>query len=614
MEADTGTRKKPRSALCFRASVARTSYHNDARICPVAARLTAYLVAVIVSVTLIAGLIVGAQREDDGAVDLIVVNGRVYTAVEGEALAEAVAVRGNKVVRVGSTREIQRLRRKQTTVIDAKGGAVVPGFNDAHVHFISGGLSLDQVTLLDATTLDQVKDTIRGWAVAHPEREWVIGRGWYYQPFQGGLPTRQILDALVPDRPAYLVAYDGHTGWANTKALALAGVTRQTQNPVNGMVMKDPRTGQPTGVLKEAAMALMSHAAPSPTKEDKLAAIRAAIAEAHRYGVTSVQNASGSPDDLELYSELGRRGELTVRVYQMLSADATFGDADLQRFEQARTRFTDDPLLKTGAVKLMADGVIETHTAAMLEPYTNRPGVKGEPQFTTDQLNRIVTLLDGKGWQIMTHAIGDAAIRMTLDAYERAATANPAPTRGRRHRIEHIESIDAADIPRFGALGVIASMQPFHGVPSPKPPDVWSTNIGPDRSSRAWVYGSIAKAGGRLAFGSDWPVVSIDPLIGVHVAVNRTTLDGIPEGGWLPAERLPLARAINGYTRDAAWASFDELRKGVLARDMLADLVVLSADIFSLPPSRVTDAKVVATIMDGKLVYRRPAAGDATTP
>ena len=579
-----------------------------------AARLTAYLVAVIVSVTLIAGLIVGAQREDDGAVDVIVVNGRVYTAVEGDALAEAVAVRGNKVVRVGSTREIQRLRRKQTTVIDAKGGAVLPGFNDAHVHFVNGGLALAQANLLDAATLDAVKEIVRAWAEAHPEREWIVGRGWYYEPFPGGLPTRQLLDTLVPDRPAYLIAYDGHTGWANSKALALAGITRQTRSPVNGVVMKDPRTGLPTGVLKESAMALMREVAPSPTTEDKLAAIRAAVHEAHRFGVTSVQSASGAPEDLELYRDLRRRGELTVRVYQMLSANATFGDADLARFEQARTRFTDDPLLKTGGVTLMADGVIESHTAAMLAPYSNRPGTAGDPRFSVEQMNRVVSLLDRNGWQIMTHAIGDAAVRMTLDAYEQAVRANAPPARGRRHRIEHIETIDAADIPRFAALGVIASMQPFHGVPSPNQLDVWSANIGPDRASRAWVYGRISKAGGRLAFGSDWPVVSIDPLIGVHVAVNRTTLDGLPDGGWLPAERLPLARTIDAYTRDAAWSSFDELRKGVLARDMLADLVVLSTDIFSLPPARITDAHVVATIMDGKVVYRRAASADSTTP
>lgn len=570
-----------------------------------AARLTAYAVAFIVGVTLIAGLIVGAQREDDGPVDLIVINGKVFAADGGSDLAEAVAIRGNKVIRVGSNREIQRLKRAQTKVIDAKGGAVLPGFNDAHAHLINGGLSLDQVSLGEATTLDAIKDTVRVWAEAHPEREWILGRGWYYQPFNGAMPTRQLLDSLVPDRPAYLVAYDGHTGWANSKALKLAGITRRTKAPVNGTIVKDPRTGEPTGALKEAAMGLMGVAAPKPSEEDRLAAIRAAMDEAHRFGITSVQDAGGTAADLELFDQLRKRGELTLRIYQALRADATLTDAGLNELEDLRTRFADDPLLKTGAVKLIADGVIESHTAAMLEPYTNRATVKGDARFTPEQLNKVVAMLDKAGWQVMTHAIGDAAVRMTLDAYEAAAKANPAPERGRRHRVEHIETIDPADIPRFAALGVVASMQPVHATPSPTPGDLWSVNIGEERAARGWMWASIAKAGGRLAFGSDWPVMTLDPLKGLHVAVTRTTPEGLPEGGWIPTERLALRKAIEAYTRDGAWASFDEQRKGTLTRDMLADLVILTDDIFSGPASRLTTTEVAVTIADGKVVYRR---------
>jgi predicted amidohydrolase YtcJ len=577
-----------------------------------AARLTAYAVAFIVGVTVIAGLIVGAQREDDGPVDLIVINGKVYAADGGADLAEAVAVRGNKVVRVGSNREIQRLKRAQTEVIDAKGGAVVPGFNDAHAHLISGGLSLDQVSLSDAQTLDDIKDTIRVWSESHPERAWITGRGWYYQPFAGAMPTRQLLDTLVPDRPAYLIAYDGHTGWANTQALKLAGITRRTKSPVNGVIVKDPRTGEPTGALKEAAMSLMSGAAPTPTDEDRLAALRAAIDEAHRLGITSVQDAGGSADDLELLDRLRKRGELTLRIYQSLRADATLTEADLQALEQLRTRFADDPLLKIGAVKLIADGVIESHTAAMLEPYANRAAIKGDARFTPEQLNKVVTMLDQRAWQVMTHAIGDAAVRMTLDAYQEAARVNPAPARGRRHRIEHIETIDPADVPRFGKLGVIASMQPVHATPSPAPGDVWSTSLGEERAGRGWLWASIGKAGGRLAFGSDWPVMTLDPLKGLFVAVTRTSSDGLPAGGWIPSERLPLRKAIDAYTRDGAWASFDEQRKGTLTRDMLADIVVLSDDIFSGPASRLTTTEVAVTIVDGKVVYRRDPPENTT--
>jgi predicted amidohydrolase YtcJ len=351
-------------------------------------------------------------------------------------------------------------------------------------------------------------------------------------------------------------------------------------------------------------MALMSKVTPQPTDEDRLAAIRAAMEEAHSLGITSMQDAGSNATDLELYDRLRKRGDLTLRVYQALRADGSLTEADLDALESVRERFADDPWLKAGAIKLVADGVIESHTAAMLEPYANRPG-KGDARFTAAQLDRIVGMLDRRGWQVMTHAIGDAAVRMTLDAYEAALKANPAPERGRRHRIEHIETIDRADVPRFGKLGVIAAFQPVHATPSPTPGDVWSTNIGAERAGRGWLWASIARAQGPLAFGSDWPVMTLNPLEGLHVAVTRTTVDGLPKGGWIPAERLPIRKAIQGYTRDAAWASFDEQRKGTLSRDMLADIVVLSDDIFSAPPARLTTTEVVVTIADGKVVYRR---------
>jgi hypothetical protein len=574
-----------------------------------AARLTGFLVFLIVTVTVVAGLIVGAQRDDEtGPVDLIVYNGKVFPADGRGTFAEAVAVRGNQVLRVGSNREIKPLRRKSTVIVDAHGGAVLPGFNDSHLHFISGGLGLEKIDLLDAATLEQIQAKIRAFAAAHPERPWVEGRGWYYQPFPGGLPTREQLDELVPDRPAWLVAYDGHTGWANSKALAAAGVTRTTPDPTNGVVVKDPRTGEPTGVLKEAAMDLVRKILPEPTRGDRLRALRAAIDEAHRVGVTSVQNAHGDLAEFELYEELRRDGALKVRVYSALSADGDLNEGQADTFEAIRRRFPDDPLFKTGAVKLMLDGVIEAHTAVMLEPYANRAGIKGTPMISQADLDRVVAMLDRRGWQVMIHAIGDGGIRMALDAYERAAAVNPAPARGRRHRIEHIETTDPTDIARFGKLGVIASMEPFHANPSPNQIDVWAGNIGPERASRGWVYGSIHRGGGRLAFGSDWPVVTIDPRVGLNMAVNRTTPEGTPEGGWYPNERVPLPVAIEAYTSGAAYASFDEQRKGRLAPGMLADLVVLSKDVFAAPPNKLMDAAVDVTIFDGKVVYDRSSA------
>ncbi|MGH9315321.1 MAG: amidohydrolase [Vicinamibacterales bacterium] len=534
--------------------------------------------------------------------DFAIVNGRVYTADGRGTVAEALAVRGNRIAAVGTAAEIRALTGERTIVVDARGGSVLPGFHDAHIHFLSGGLSLDEANLLDALTLEQVVRTISDFAATRRERPWVVGRGWFYAVFPGNLPTRQQLDDAVPDRPAYMECYDGHTGWANTRALKLAGITRETPDPKNGEIVRDA-TGEPTGVLKEAATELVTRLLPKPSREDRLRALHAAMREANRFGITSVQNATGAADEFELYDALRRSGEMTVRVSSALTIEPGFSEADRARFDAVRRRYPDDPWFRAGAVKLFADGVIEAFTAAMLEPYATR-ATTGLPNYTPDELDRIVGTMDREAWQIFIHAIGDRGVRMALDALERAASRNPAPARGRRHRVEHIETIDPIDVSRFGALGVIASMQPYHGTPTPNQASVWSGNIGPARASRAWAYGSIDKAGGRLAFGSDWPVVSLDPRIGMHVATTRTTLDGKPEGGWLPGERLPLARVIDAYTRDGAWATFSEHRTGSLTPGLLADLVLMEENLFATPPGRLPKVPVRMTVVDGRIVYQ----------
>ena len=351
-------------------------------------------------------------------------------------------------------------------------------------------------------------------------------------------------------------------------------------------------------------MTLVTSRLPQSTRADRASALRATISEAQRNGITSIQNAGGTAEDLALYAEARREGDLGVRVYSALTAPAVLTEPAIAELQDVATQYPDDPLFKAGAIKINLDGVIDAHTAAMLEPYADDPA-SGAPTIDPDAFNRIVRLLDAGGWQVMTHAAGDRAVNMALTAYEHAVRSNPLPERGRRHRIEHVETVDAADLPRFGALGVIASMQPALGSPSPSLIDVWVKNVGPERASRGWPYHSIAAGAGRLAFGSDWPAVPLNPLLGLHTAVTRTTPDGLPEGGWYPAERLALRAAIDAYTSGAAWASFDDQRKGSLAPGMLADLVVLSEDIFDAPAPRLASTRVAVTIFDGRIVYRR---------
>jgi predicted amidohydrolase YtcJ len=556
---------------------------------------------VLLVLVLVAGA--GCNREPATPADLIVINGSVYPG-NGAPTVEAVAIAGGKILRVGSTLEVQALKTARTQVIDARRGTVIAGFNDSHVHFLEGGQSLDRVNLFEATDLADVQARIRAFAGAHPDRPWVLGRGWLYGSFPGGLPTRAQLDAAVKDRPAMMTCYDGHTTWVNSRALALAGIKRATPNPKNGVIVRDPSTGEATGALKEDAQDLVQKVLPVPSREDRLNALRRAIGEAQRLGVTSVQDAGIEPEEFDLFVELEHRNELGVRVYAALSAPPGFSEERARQYDLVLRKHPDTPRLKTGAVKMFADGVIEAHTAWLLEPYANRD-TKGIANYTVDDMNRIVSLMDGRGWQIFVHAIGDAGIRMTLDAYERAASLNPPPTRGRRHRIEHIEAVSAADIPRFAKLGVIASMQPFHANPIPNVLDVWAVNLGPERASRAWAWKSIFDSGGRLTFGTDWPVVDLDPRQGIHVALTRRTLKGNPEGGFRPEQRLPLRTVIDAWTAGPAYASFEDQRKGTLAPGMLADLVVLSKDIFKEPTDKVKDFEVVTTILDGKVVYTR---------
>ena len=549
----------------------------------------------------------GAQTKVEKA-DLLIVHGKVYTA-DGGGFREAVAIRGNKILRVGDTQEILDLRGPKTEVIDAQGSAVVPGFNDIHTHLLQGGLGLANVKLEGARTLQEIQNRIRTFAAAHPERSWIQGMGWGYEAFPSGLPAREQLDAAVPDRPAIMMCFDAHSVWVNSKALALAGIDKTTPDPPNGVIVRDPKTGEPTGVLKETpAVALVQKVVPKPTRQEQLVALRAASAEAHRFGVTSITDAAGDPDVLEAYDEARRTGDLSVRVNYSLLVAPGFTEREADRFDRAWRSHPDNAMLKTGVIKMFMDGVIETNTAYMLSNYANIPS-RGKPNYTVEDFSRIIQMMDRRGWQIMVHALGDGAVRMTLDGFDRLAQVNPIPSRGRRDRVEHIETIDPAEVPRFGKLGVIASMHPGGGFFPPSragaPPGyllgVWGRNLGPERAARGGMWKSISQAGGRVVFGSDWPVASLDAMGRIYSITHR----GPPPGG--TDQRLALSAAIDDYTHECAYATFEEKQKGVLGPGMLADVVVLATDVFAHEPATADDIAVKFTIFDGRVVYR--AAG-----
>jgi predicted amidohydrolase YtcJ len=495
---------------------------------------------------------------------------------------------------------------------------VTPGFNDAHVHLSGGALSLERVDLIEDQSLEAVQGRIRAFAAANAKSEWVLGRGWLYGSFPGGLPTRQQLDTAVPDRPAYMECYDGHTGWANSKALALAGVTKDTKDPENGIVVRDPKTGEPTGALKESATSLVEKFIPLPKGEARYALVLRALTLLNSQGITSVQDASGllgagilgaageaGDADIERLDRARGEGRLTVRVTASATMNPDKPQDAVAEALRMRQRF-DDALLRVTAVKGFVDGVIEAHTAAMFTPYSDDASFGlGLPNWQPDALNAAVVAADKAGLQVYLHAIGDRGVRMALDAYEAAATANGK--RDRRGRIEHIETSQAQDWPRFASLGVIASMQPLHANPDQNNFNVWSRNAGPDRASRAWAWRRLEEAGARLAFGSDWPVVTSDVFRGLYCATQRKTREGTPAGGWLPEYAVSLESALRHYTIDAAYASFEEAVKGSLTVGKKADLVVLSEDLLKAPPEAILKAKVLLTVMDGRIVYRDPA-------
>ena len=542
--------------------------------------------------------------------ELTIINGRVL----GAGGADAVRVRDGRIAAVGRAGDIGHAGE----VVDARGGLVMPGFDDAHLHLQSGARSMGRAQLYPLQTVEEVLDAIRAHAAARPDAPWVLGRGWLYAPFPGGMPTAELLDRAVPDRPAWMDCYDGHTGWGNTAAMRLAGIDRETPDPANGLIVRDA-AGEPTGAFKEDAQRLVERHIPVPGEAEDRASVRRAQASMHALGLTAAQDAWLEPDELAFWARVHEAGGLDLRFRGALIMEPGQSIAEwrdrLDAYEAQAFPLRGGDRLDTGILKGFVDGVIEARTASMLEPYEGDEG-RGLPAWEPDVLDAFVAEADRRGWQVELHAIGDRGVRMALDAFEHAARAN-GPWAGDphgsgavpgahapRHRVEHIETIDPADIGRFAALGVIASMQPYHGDPSPNQIDVWAANIGPARASRAWAWRSIHDAGGRLAFGSDWPVVPFDPFIALNNAVNRQTTTGEPAGGWLPAERLPLAEALGAYTAGSAFAAFADHRRGRVVPGMDADLAVLDRDLLAEGPSAIIGTGVRLTVIGGRIVHR----------
>ena len=542
--------------------------------------------------------IAGAQP----AASLVLLNGRIRTVNDVQPRAEAVACLGNRIVAVGRSDEIRKWVGPGTEVIDLGGKLVLPGFNDAHVHFFSGGENLAGVQLRDAKSEDEFRKRIAEFAARQPTGRWITGGGWDHENWTPArLPTRESIDIVTAGHPVFVSRLDGHMGVANSEALKLAGITRETPDPPGGTIVRDT-AGEPTGVLKDAAMDRMDRAIPEPSDDQIADAVRAAMRYAAENGVTSVQDMSAAPEILRVYQTLLARGELTVRIsgHRPLAAWERLAAVGLH------AGFGGEKL-HIGALKGFADGSLGSTTALFFEPYLDAPNTSGlanSEMIPESKMQANILGADRAGLQVAVHAIGDKANHMVLGMYEEAERQNGA--RDRRFRVEHAQHLRMEDIPRFGKLRAIASMQPYHCIDDGR----WAEKrIGPERAKGTYAFRSLLDSGAVLAFGSDWDVAPMAPLMGIYAAATRRTLDGKHPDGWVPEQKITVAEAIRAYTMGSAYASFDEKIKGSIEPGKLADMVVVSDDILSIPAVEIEKARVDTTVFDGKVIYRRSEPG-----
>lgn len=541
---------------------------------------------------------------DTPAGGLLITGARVFTGNPSLPWAEALVTSGSHILFVGSEAEARAHAPSGAEHIHMAGGLLMAGINESHVHLSMGSEILHDLNLVDVSTLDDLQARLRTHAAAHPDREWITGYGLSYTPL-GHLsqPERLALDAAVADRPVFLRALDFHSTWCNSLALRRAGIAEGASLPLPNEVVVD-HSGLATGMLKERqAYHLVERLWPEPTSEQRDTMLIEAMRYLNSLGITSFQNMDGDPERLVWFDRLRAEGRLTLRAHHYMSMREHFPRERLREFAELAQHYTNHWNLVRG-IKMFIDGVVESKTAMLLEPYADGSGDTGIPDMDPQAHREIAIEADKLGMDVATHAIGDRGIRLTLDAYEAAAAANPA-RRHRRHRVEHIETIQPIDIPRFGRLGVTASMQPLHAVPNEDPrTSPWTTLVGPVRERYAFPWRLLLESGAALAFGSDWPVVTPDPRTGIHAAITRRTLHGEPRGGWHPDQCLTLAETLRAYTSGGAYAESLEGVKGTLREGALADLTCFAQDLFALAPEEILQAEVVLTVVDGTVVHR----------
>jgi predicted amidohydrolase YtcJ len=547
----------------------------------------------LVLISLLLILAVSASSQTFSA-DLVVVNANIHTMNAAQKEARSIAVLGNKIVAVGTDAEIKSMIGPKTRVIDAKGKLVIPGFNDAHVHFLEGGFQLSSVDLRSAKTPQEFVERIKAFAAKLPKGRWILGGKWDHENWApNNLPTAAMIDAVTPDNPVFIDRLDGHMALANTLAMNLSKVDKNVKDVEGGEIVRDA-SGNPTGIFKDAAMNYVGKAIPDFSFEEKLEGAQAATDYVASVGVTSVQDMSAGTD-VGVYQELLRQGKLKTRVYGCSPL------ADYKRWQNAGIHYAfGDAMLRVGCLKGYADGSLGSTTAWLFEPYIDAPTSTGlasdEIPFMPDR----IPAADKAGLQVRIHAIGDRANATILDDYEKTLQANGP--RDRRFTIEHAQHLRQEDIKRFGSLKVVASMQPFHIIDDGR----WAwKRLDEKRLKGTYAFRSLLDSGAVLAFGSDSPVAPINPLFGVYAAVTRRTLDDKNPNGWIPEQKISVEEAVRAFTWGSAYAEFQENVKGTLEPGKLADFVMISDDIFTIDPVKIRDAQVLLTVVDGKIVFQK---------